>query len=334
MGLERSSTTVRVLSDEDIAGLLDLRELLPVIEDAFVKHARGAIERPDRPHFPVGAGLDPDRDIPFGTALTMPAYIHSAEHYVTKLVSVHEDNVDSEIPTVNAQIALTDAATGLPVAYMAGTRITNARTGCIGGLAARELGNSPVSLGVLGAGAQARWQARAIDRAVSIERIRIYSPSDSKYTCADDLEDELGVPAEAVGSPAEVVTDATVVVTATTAETPVFSGEALDPGTLVIAVGAHTPLMQELDATTMERAARVFADVPGEVAEIGDIAETGFDPDDLLPFSELFIEGDEREDPDEIIVVNSVGSAVLDAATAEYVFETADELGVGEEVFL
>ena len=333
---------VRVLSDSEVADCLDLGDLLPVVREAFVKQGRGEVERPERPHFPVGAGLGGDDasgpskadSEPHGTGLVMPAYVHGAEHYATKLVGVHEGNAERGLPTVNAQIALTEARTGLPAAYMAGTRITNARTGCIGGLAAAELASSPVTLGILGAGTQARWQARAIAAATDLEAVRVYSPSDSKEACAADLREELGVSAEAVNSSEDAVAGANVVVTATTATEPVFPGDALESGALVVAVGAYTAEMRELDAETFERASRIFADVPEEVAEIGDVLEAGVEEGDLIPLSEVFEGRAGRESDDEILVVESVGTAVLDAATAECVFEMAETRGVGSRVEL
>ncbi|WP_132058058.1 ornithine cyclodeaminase family protein [Halorussus amylolyticus] len=325
---------VRILSDGEVADCLSLDDLLPVVRDAFVKQGRGEVERPERPHFPVGAGFGSSD--PKGTGLVMPAYLHGLAHYATKLASVHEGNAERGLPTVNAQIALTEADTGLPAAYMAGTRVTSARTGCIGGLAAAELAADPeaVTLGILGAGTQARWQARAIAAATGLESVRVFSPSDSKYECADDLRAELGVPVEAVESSEDAVSGASVVVTATTATSPVFPGTALDTGTLVVAVGAYAAEMRELDTETFERASGIFADVPEEVAEIGDALEAGLDADDFAPLSDVFEGRAGREGEDEIIVVESVGTAVLDAATAGYVFEEAEEKGIGTDVAL
>ncbi|WP_254543515.1 ornithine cyclodeaminase family protein [Halomarina pelagica] len=321
---------VRVLSDDDVSAVLDLGDLLPVVADAFRKQGEGAVERPERPHFPVGAGLDGPE--PLGTGLVMPAYVHGAAHYATKLVGVHESNAERGLPTVNAAIALTAADTGRPTALLAGTRVTNARTGCIGGLAARELANRPVCLGVLGAGAQARWQVRAIAAATGVERVRIYSPSESRERCAADLRAELATDVTAVGAPAAAVEEATVVVTATTATEPVFPGDALAPGALVVAVGAYTSEMQELDPRTVERAARVFADVPEEAAVTGDARAAGLAAADFVPFSSVLTGESGREREEEILVVESVGSAVLDAAAAEHVFERAREAGRGTTV--
>lgn len=328
---------VRVLSDPDIKALLDLGALLPVIEDAFVAYGDGRVVLPDRPHYDLGHGLIPDRpNEPTGRGLVMPAYIHGADYTATKLVAVHETNPDRGLPTVQAQIVLTDARTGEPAGFLAGTRITNARTGCIGGLAARELATDPdaVHLGLIGAGAQARWHARAIHAASTIEDIRVYSPSHSRDTLAADLHDELAVPATGVSSPEDAVAGASVIVTATTAREPVFPGDALDPGTVVVGVGAYSADTQELDTTTMQRAARVYADNPPEVAGIGDIINTGFDPDRLKPFSAALTDPPARDRPDDIIVVESVGTAILDAATAEFVYDNAVAAGAGETIDL
>ena len=145
---------VLVLTDAEIDEVLALESLAGEIEHALVKQAAGAVERPERPHYPVGAGLDSDD--PLGTGLVMPAYVHGEEYFATKLASIHEGNAERGLATLHAQIVLADARTGEPVAVLDGTRITNARTGCIGGLAARELVTDPVRVGVVGAGAQAR----------------------------------------------------------------------------------------------------------------------------------------------------------------------------------
>jgi alanine dehydrogenase len=323
-----------VLSEADVASLLDLDDLLPVIAEAFVKQGRGEVERPERPHFPVGTGLVEEP----GTGLAMPAYVHGDATFATKVASVVPANRERGLPSVTATVLACDADTGQARALLAGTRITNARTGCIGGLAARELAvDGPVTLGVLGAGAQARWQTRAVAAATGddLAAVRVYSPSESREACAADLRAELGdVDVRAVESPREAVTGATVVVTATTSPEPVFDGADLDPGTLVVAVGAYEADKREIDGETMRRAARVFADVPEEVAVVGDVADAGLGVEDLLAFSDVFEGRAGRESDEEILVVDSVGSAVLDAATTAHLVERAEERGVGTEVEL
>lgn len=321
---------VRVISDADVDALLDLDTLLDVVADAFRAQRDGAVERPERPHFPLGAGLDPDDpEQALGTGLTMPAYVHGAATYATKVASVHEDNPDRGLPTVHAQVLVADAATGEPRALVAGNRVTNARTGCIGGLAVSHLARAPVTLATFGAGTQARWQTRAIAAATDVDAVAVYSPSDSKHECASELDAELDADVRAADSPADALAGANAVVTATTSTTPVFDAADCPDGAVVVAVGAYTPEMQELDADTVARAGRVYGDVPEEAVATGDLAGR-VALEDVRPFADGF--DADRVAPDELVVVESVGSAVLDAATADWLLQQADENDVGSDV--
>lgn len=327
---------VRVLDQEAVRSVLDLEELLTVIDAAFRRQRDGAVERPPRPHYPVGIDL-PDSAVeePAGTGLVMPAYIHGESYFVTKLASVHDENPERGLPTTNAQVAMNDAVTGLPVAYMDGAYITAARTSAIGGLSARELTTGPVDIGVIGAGTQARWQVRAIDAAVDLDSVAIFDVDTGSMTAAvEELAAELDADVHSTEAARSAVVGADLVITATTSPEPVFPGDALEPGTVVVAIGAYTPEMQEIDSRTITRAARVFADVPEEVASIGDIAATDLSAEDLVPFHELLHGDAGRGDPEEILVIDSVGSAIMDAAAASYVYERAEKRGLGTDVDL
>lgn len=321
---------VRILSDEDVGRVLSLGDLLPVVESAFEKQGVGRVERPPRPHFPVGIDLNPMTPGPLGTGLIMPAYLHGEHTFATKLASVHDANAERGLATVNAQIVVTDASNGQPLAFLSGTRVTNARTGCIGGLAARELATKPVRLGLIGAGTQAHWQARAIAAATDLAEIRVYSPTaSSREACASTLERTLEIESQPVESPDAAIRESNVVVTATTSETPVLDGDSLVPGTVVIGIGAYDGSMQELDPRTLERASRIFADVPEEVMDIGDLTGSSIDPNELVPLSDVLAGRAGRNADEEILVVESVGSAVLDAAAADHVYGRAEALDIG-----
>ncbi|MFB6094146.1 MAG: ornithine cyclodeaminase family protein [Halanaeroarchaeum sp.] len=323
---------VRILSADDVRPLLDLTAVGAVVDEALVAQAAGAVERPERPHFPIGRGLDAERpEEPLGTGLMMAAYVHGSPHFATKVVGVSE-GADGE--TTTAQITLADAETGAPVAVMDGGHVTGARTGAIGGLAVRELTDGPITMAVVGTGTQAGWQVRAIDAMTEIDRAAFYSPNEESRTAtAAAARDELGIEAFSVDDPNLVVGDADVVVAATTSEVPVFDGDELGPDTVVLGIGAYTEGMQELDARTVDRADRILADVPEEVTAIGDIAAAS--PSADVESLGAFLAGDRPSvDEDAVVVVESVGTAVVDAAAAEYVYEEAVEADVGTVVSL
>ncbi|MGM0717685.1 MAG: hypothetical protein ACQET5_11050 [Halobacteriota archaeon] len=114
---------VFVLSTDGVDRSLEPATFVDMVGDALVKQAAGKVERPQRPHFPVGAS--PDGRQPIGTGIAMPAYVHYAEHYATKLMGVHEENAERGLPTINARVTLAEH----PNAFMAGTTIANARRG-------------------------------------------------------------------------------------------------------------------------------------------------------------------------------------------------------------
>ena len=161
--------------------------------------------------------------------------------------------------------------------------------------------------------------------------MRIHSPSDSRAACAADLREE-GIPARPVDSPGAAVEGADAVVTATTATEPVFPPDALAPGALVVAVGAYTAETQELAPAVLEGASEVFADVPGEVAETGDLLAADLGVGDLVEFG-AWLDGD-RDPPAGRVVIESVGTAVLDAAAGAFVYERAREREVGTDIAL
>lgn len=317
---------VLVLSDKDVESLINLSDIADAVEDAQIKQDAGAVERPGRPHYPIGVGLRDDDAL--GTGLVMPAYIHGTDYFATKLVSVHEDNPDKGLPTIHAQLVLSNAHTGEPVSIMDANNVTNARTGCIGGLAARELATRSVNLAVIGAGVQARWQTRAVDALCELKSVSIYSPSDSKYAAVDELS-SIGIPASAAESADLAVQNADVVITTTTSTSPVFSTEAVQEGTLVVGIGAFRPDMQELEPDVFDKADLVFADVPGEAIETGDLTATSLSKDQLLPLNRAFKGETCRSSESEIIVVESVGSAVYDVATATHIYTLAHDQDFG-----
>ncbi len=74
--------------------------------------------------------------------------------------------------------------------------------------------------------------------------------------------------------------------------------------------------------------------MPEEVVETGDVRATDLEADDFVPLGDVFDGAAVRDSDSEIVVVESVGSAVLDAAASEFVFERAAATNVGEEAEL
>jgi len=144
--------------------------------------------------------------------------------------------------------------------------------------------------------------------------------------------------AVAVESVEEALRDADVVCTVTSAAEPVVRGEWLKPGAHVNAVGACLPNMRELDGTTMARATLYVDRRESCENEAGDyllaVGEGAIEAGHITAELGEVLAGDGpgRTSEDEITVFESLGLAVEDLASAEYLVGRAEAEGVGTTV--
>jgi len=326
---------VLVLSSSVVRQATRMAEIIEVVEKAYVEYSAGRAKVPLRTQIAV-------EDV--GTSLFMPGYVPGLKSVALKAVSVFPGNPPAGLPTIHAVVALIDAENGRPLCVMEGGCLTALRTGAGSGVATRYLAVRDAStLGVIGAGVQARTQLEAICEVRPIERAKVY---DIDNEASRRLVEELGPAYEAkgidltaVGTAEDAVRGADVVVTATTSKTPVLSGGALEPHAHVNAIGAFTPEMQELDEDTVAAASKIVVDTKeGVLEEAGDIRvplESGAIAED-----DLHAEIGEvaagwrpgREHGDGVTVFKAVGLAVLDVAAARLVYDRAVEKGLGVEI--
>jgi ornithine cyclodeaminase/alanine dehydrogenase len=111
-----------------------------------------------------------------------------------------------------------------------------------------------------------------------------------------------------------------VIVTATTATQPVLLGEWLQPGALVLAIGANDPASRELDAGVLERADFVCTDSREQaLAEAGDLIGAALELHELQDVVTGTLAGRKRDD--DIVVFKSNGLAAWDLAAAARIVE-------------
>src|SRR5262249_4919113 len=147
-----------------------------------------------------------------------------------------------------------------PRALMSGTYLTALRTGAASGLATDLLARpDAASLGVIGAGAQARTQIEAICAVRPIREIRVYSRRGAGHFVAALTPVYPHVSLQTAASPAEALRNADVLVAATTSRTPVIDLEDVSPGTHINGVGSYTHEMQEVAADVVTRS-RIVVD--------------------------------------------------------------------------
>ncbi|HEU5248873.1 MAG TPA: NAD(P)-binding domain-containing protein [Thermoanaerobaculia bacterium] len=293
-----------VLTEDDVRGLLRMKDLIPAVERALVDLSAGRAIQPVRTVIPVADH--------HGFFAVMPAY---AGALGAKLVTFFPENRDRD--THHAIVVLFRPETGEPLVTMDGRLITEMRTAAVSAAATRALARADASvLAIIGSGVQARSHLEAIRLVRDIREVRVWSPRR-----AGEFAEAFGV--RAAESAESAVRGADVVVVATTSRTPVLLGEWLAPGTHVNAVGATRPDWRELDDEVLSRS-RIFVETREAASrESGDVIASGRIDAEI---GEVFAgRAPGRRSDEEITLYKSVGVAVEDLAAAGLVFRAAAE---------
>ncbi|MEW6222034.1 MAG: alanine dehydrogenase [Candidatus Hadarchaeota archaeon] len=325
---------ILLLSKRDVEKLISMRETIKAVEEAF--RAKGL----DRVQMP------PKSYVYFkeynGDFRVMPAYLEETGAAGVKIVNAHPNNPKKYgLPTVMATMFLLDPRTGIPLAIMDGTLITNMRTGAGGAVAAKHLARKDSRvLAMVGAGVQARTQLLALDEVLEIGEVRVNDSSlEKSKQFSAEMGRELGVVVKAFKNTKDAVVGADVVVTTTPVRVPILKDSWISEGMHINAIGADAPGKQELEPEILLRAKVVVDDIEqaihgGEVnvpLSKGDISRGNI-------YSDLgaVVTGKKagRTSDEEITVFDSTGLAVQDIATDWVVYKKAKKLGVGREVEL
>jgi ornithine cyclodeaminase/alanine dehydrogenase-like protein (mu-crystallin family) len=198
---------------------------------------------------------------------------------------------------------------------MDGRLITEERTASVSAVATKHLARSDASvLALIGSGVQARSHLKALRLVRDFTDVRVWSPRN-----ADAFAKEHGVTAAA--SAEEAVRGASVIVTATGSTTPVLRGEWLSPGAHINAVGAPRPDWRELDDEVLRRSTIFVDSREACMKESGDVIAAGKIAGEIGEVVASTVAG--RRSDDEITLFKSVGLAVEDVVTADYVYQKA-----------
>lgn len=234
------------------------------------------------------------------------------------------------LPAIQGLILLSSASDGRPLAVMESGLITAFRTAAATAVAVKYLAkhDTPALL-LVGSGRQAAMQAKAVACVVKPGRILCWSRTRSKAdTLAAHLAEELKIEARGVADLAEAARDSEIIVTCTPSKSWLLGKDMVAPGAFVAAVGADSPDKQEIEPALLAKAA-VVTDVTEQCAEVGDLHHAI--AAGLLATNEVRAQLGEvvagqkpgRLSPEEIVVFDSTGTAIQDAAAAALVYEKA-----------
>lgn len=299
------------LSRSEIIPLLDMREVIPAVEEAFRLWAGGKTQMPPKSYLTVEKG----------DFRAMPAALPGAAG--VKWVNVHPQNPAQGLPTVMAILIYNEPETGYPLAVMDATDITAYRTGAASAVASKYLAcKNPRTLGLVGAGRQAYTQLLAHAALFNFDTIRVYDISQASL--ARIVTSFPRYHLEACSLEETVASD--IVCTVTPAREPVVKKAMLRPGTHINAVGADAPGKEELEPAILSEALIVVDDMKQSTTsgEINVPLSSGLlDPCRIHGTLGEIVTGQKcgRCDDSEISVFDSTGVAIEDIACARLLYE-------------
>lgn len=307
---------MKIVTERELRELVGEAEALEAVENAFRALALGRVTQPK----PFGMEVSEYR----GEVHVKGAFLHGEEVFAIKVASGFYDNPRKGLPTGSGLVLVFESETGFPLAlFQDNGYLTELRTGAAGALAARLLApQKPLSLGILGAGSQARYQAKAISRVRPLREVRVWSPvQDEVGAYAREMAPWLGVTVIGAPTPEVTVAEADLVVTVTPSRTPLLQAEWLPEGVTIIAVGSDGPEKQELAVEVLGGAGKVVVDSRGQCLQLGE-THHAVDAGVLTPeeihaeLGEVLVGTRPGRTGSERIVVDLTGVGAQDAAMA------------------
>lgn len=309
---------MRLISEADVATVLDPDSAVAALRAAFAQHGRGQAQVLARHRATasrdgaslaisaMGAILDGEGPLPAVLGTKVYSARNGRYHFLVSLFS---------------------ADTGEAIATLEANEFTRLRTAAASAVAADLLALPAVStLSIFGAGIQAQAHAEALVRVRRFERVLVCARSGGEAFAAS-LQHALSLPVS-VADAATAAAEGDVIVTATRSAVPLFDGALVKPGAFVAAVGSSTRTARELDDTLLGRAAQVVVEWhTAAQQEAGDLVMAApgvIAPERVVELGEWLVAPRPRG-PQDIVVYKSVGIGLEDVALARLV---AHRLGV------
>ncbi len=255
-----------IITDEDVRRLLPMRECIDAMRVAFRDFANGeAVNRPRMRY--LAKHPDPDRrylaNVHVGAVPSSGMACVRAGSQIMRPPSASRERRTYENPQAFnwGFVILFSIETAEPLALLHEFHLSGMRVGATTALAVDEIARPDAhTLGLFGTGKQARNALEAIAKVRPLRQVNVFSPNaEHRAMFARDLSRQ-GLTVNAVDEPRAAVEGADVVCCATTAMKPVFDGDWLEDGQLVVSIANSdvTNKRSEVDRKTYERARAII----------------------------------------------------------------------------
>jgi alanine dehydrogenase len=325
---------IRFLSGADVDGLgITNAEVIAAVEGVVDAHGRGRTVFEPRTHLVPDNGGVGHFNILRGHVSTLGEHGLSGVKVVGDFVPNYQRGLPSEMALMN----LYDPTTGVPLAIMDATLITEVRTGAMTAVGAKYLARPDSRvLGHVGARGTAFANVTMLDSLFPLEEIRVTSRRpESREAFAARLREVTGTPVRAVATADEAYDQADILVEASRLEepAPLLRTAAVRPGAFVVPYGTvsavELDLLDVMDKVVVDdwRESR-----SGRFGALRAHVDTGRLSEETL-YAQIgeIVSGSKpgREHPDERILFWHRGLSILDVALAGLILTRAEAADAG-----
>lgn len=320
----------RLLSRNEVSGLITMDEVLDAVEKTFKGMGEGTVINPTKVNLDLGETASYP---PYGGFMNaMPAYIGWLDTAGIKWAGGFFERKKYGLGYITSLILLIDPKMGNFKAVMDGAHITNLRTGAQSAIALKYLyPKKNIRIGLYGAGMQGHTQTMAISEVFNIDRLCVYDiSSDASRKFAEDMKNVVQGEIIIAKDPKEP-TDADAIICVTQSKDKFLKNEWIKPGTIVFPMGSY----QECDDDFILTADKIIVDHIGqclhrgalkEMCEAGKINECSI----FATIGEIVAGKKEfKYDNQQRVLCIPIGTGAMDIAVATIVLQKAERKGIG-----
>ena len=331
------SVDILFLNDQEMSqlGASDMKAVIHDVERAYILTEEGDVLSPGK--CVMRWGSTPEDENVYGRINAMPGFIGGEYNMAgIKWIGSGPMNYKKGLPRASVTIILNDPDTKLPVCVADGTEVSAKRTGASGGVAMKLLSREDASvMTICGAGAQGRTQLEAaLIVRPTLKKIYVYDirMESSRRFAEEALAKYPGIEVIPVETPEAAVRESDIIVTVTLANDPIIHSEWLKKGCLLMNMADF-----EVSYNCVKKADKIVVDnwetiKHRLVSTVALMAHEGLikDEDIHAQLGQILTGAKSgRENDDEIIYFNAVGTGILDLAVATRCYHEAVKTGRG-----
>lgn len=298
---------MQILDAESTAAALPYSELVPALVAVAQQLREGTINAPERMVVEIDKA---------SVLLCMPAV--AADIGMTKLITVHANNAQYQLPAIQGEVVVFDAASGRRLALLHGPTVTARRTAAVSLLGIEALlPFKPKSALLIGTGVQAIAHADGLVEYFGVNEFWVAARDMQKTREFCDAlllrHPHIVIKPLAAATLATDLPHTDVVIALTTSRTAVIPAN-IAANTLAIGVGAFKPDMVEFPAELLHSRTVVVDCLAGAKHEAGDLLQAQVDWSKVLELPDVLAHGFTQETL--LPVYKTVGQAAWDLAAA------------------